>query len=89
MKGAPFKKADVQFVPLCHSIPLTKTKNTQDITKGVDKAIDAAEAWNKTTLVDAALRTSVSRPCKTGYLADGKLCALLCGIDLSERCGYF
>jgi hypothetical protein len=40
----------------------------QTIEAGLDKAVDAALAWNKTNLIDAALHTSKLSPCKTGDL---------------------
>jgi len=49
----------------------------------VDKAVDAALAWNKTILVDAALHTSKTNPCKTGYLADAAGKCTVCDFTLS------
>jgi hypothetical protein len=49
----------------------------------VDKAIDAASAWNKTVLVDVALHTSKLNPCKTGYLADAAGKCTVCDFTLS------
>ena len=59
-----------------HSFP-------QNIEAGVDKAIDAASAWNKTILVDAALHTSKLNPCKTGYMADAAGKCTVCDFTLS------
>ena len=56
---------------------------SQKIEAGVDKAIGAASAWNRTILVDATLHTSKLNPCKTGYMADAAGKCTVCDFTLS------
>ena len=55
----------------------------QTIEAGLDKAVDAALAWNKTILIDAALHTSKLSPCKTGYMMDAAGKCTVCDFTLS------
>jgi hypothetical protein len=63
--------------------PARQLGNTQNIHQGVNSAIEAARAWNKTSLFDASLHTSVAHPCKTGYLADALGKCTVCDYTLA------
>jgi hypothetical protein len=55
----------------------------KNVDKSMDKAVGAILAWNKTTILDAALHTSKTNPCKTGYLADSAGKCTVCDFTLS------
>jgi hypothetical protein len=94
----PYPQTDIMFTPANHYMALAFCLDVlqplyspqpfdldvdQTIEAGLDKAVDAALAWNKTNLIDAALHTSKLSPCKTGYMADGAGKCTVCDFTLS------
>jgi len=55
---------------------------SKNVEEGVDAAVGAVLTWNKTTVLDAAMRAS-KNSCKTGYLADKAGKCTVCDFTLS------
>lgn len=54
-----------------------------NVIEGMDNAVDAVLAWNKTALVDAAMHTAKTNPCEAGYMADGAGKCTVCDFTLA------